>query len=149
MASSLVVVPPEMTSQVAVQSSNMSADQPFGPVVVSTISKSGGANYHGEGYFDARNNVMNANGWQQKNNGTPLGPQHFYYPGGNFGGPVPGTHKHLMFWGGYEKWLQNQGNQKRCYVVHPQRRNDERRLHRRRQRGTLPERNDFRPAGQR
>ncbi len=110
MASSLVVVPPEMTSQVAVQSSNMSADQPFGPVVVSTISKSGGANYHGEGYFDARNNVMNANGWQQKNNGTPLGPQHYYYPGGNIGGPVPGTHKHLMFWGGYEKWLQNQGN---------------------------------------
>ncbi|MGB0062864.1 MAG: carboxypeptidase-like regulatory domain-containing protein [Terracidiphilus sp.] len=111
MASSLVIVPPEMTSQVAVQSSNMSADQPFGPVVVSTISKSGSANYHGEGYFDARNNALNANGWQQNNSGTPLGPQHFYYPGGNVGGPVPGTHKHLLFWGGYEKWLQNQGSQ--------------------------------------
>ncbi len=115
MASSLVVVPPEMTAQVAVQSSNMSADQPFGPVVVSTISKSGGANYHGEGYFDARNNALNANSWQAKDNAnpaqrTPLGPQHYYYPGGNFGGPVPGTHKHLMFWGGYEKWLQNLGN---------------------------------------
>ena len=111
MASSLVIVPPEMTSQVAVQSSNMSADQPFGPVVVSSISKSGSANYHGEGYFDARNNVLNANGWQQNNSNTPLGAQHFYYPGGNFGGPVPGTHKHLLFWGGYEKWLQNQGSQ--------------------------------------
>ncbi len=111
MASSLVIVPPEMTSQVAVQSSNMSADQPFGPVVVSSISKSGSANYHGEGYFDARNNVLNANGWQQNNGGVKLGPQHFYYPGGNVGGPVPGTHKHLLFWGGYEKWLQNQGSQ--------------------------------------
>ena len=110
MAQSLVVVPPEMTSQVSVQSSNMSADQPFGPVVISTLSKYGGANYHGEGYFDARNNVLNANGWQQKAGGQALGPQHYYYPGGNVGGPVPGTHKHLMFWGGYEKWLQNLGN---------------------------------------
>ncbi|HTW60623.1 MAG TPA: carboxypeptidase regulatory-like domain-containing protein, partial [Terracidiphilus sp.] len=110
MASSLVIVEPEMTAEVSVQSSNMSADQPFGPVVVSTISKSGSQNYHGDAFFDARNNVLNANGWQQNNNHTPLGPQHYYYPGGSFGGPVPGTHKHLLFWGGYEKWLQNQGN---------------------------------------
>ncbi len=110
MASSLVIVSPEMTSEVSVQSSNMSADQPFGPVVVSTISKSGSANFHGDAYFNARNSVLNANGWQQNNANTPLGPQHYYYPGGSVGGPVPGTHKHLMFWGGYERWLQNQGN---------------------------------------
>lgn len=111
MANSLVIVIPDMTSEVSVQSSNMSADQPFGPVVVSTISKSGSANYHGDVYFNARNNALNANGWQQKHAGTPLGAQHYYYPGGSVGGPVPGTHKHLMFWGGYERWLQNQGNQ--------------------------------------
>lgn len=110
MANSLVIVSPDMTSQVSVQSSNMSADQPFGPVVVSTISKSGSTNYHGDAYFDARNSVLNANGWQQNHNGTPLGAQSYYYPGGSVGGPVPGTHKHLLFWGGYEKWLQNQGN---------------------------------------
>ena len=110
MANSLVIVSPDMTSEVSVQSSNMSADQPFGPVVVSTISKSGSTNYHGDAYFDARNNVLNANGWQQKAAGTPLGAQSYYYPGGSVGGPVPGTHKHLLFWGGYEKWLQNQGN---------------------------------------
>jgi hypothetical protein len=110
MAGSLVIISPEMTSQVSMQSSNMSADQPFGPLVISTISRSGSANYHGEGYFNARNNVLNANGWQQNNTKTALGPQSYYYPGGSFGGPVPGTHKHLLFWGGYEKWLQNQGN---------------------------------------
>jgi hypothetical protein len=110
MASSLVIIAPEMTSQVSVQSSNMSADQPFGPVVVSTISRSGSVNYHGEAYFNARNNVLNANGWQQNHSNVPLGAQHYYYPGGSFGGPVPGTHKHLLFWGGYERWLQNQGN---------------------------------------
>jgi hypothetical protein len=114
MASSLVIIAPEMTSQVSMESSNMSADQPFGPLVISTISKSGSANYHGDAYFNARNNVLNANSWQNKNfapgKTTPLGPQSYYYPGGSFGGPVPGTHKHLLFWGGYEKWLQNQGN---------------------------------------
>lgn len=111
MASSLVIVIPDMTAEVSVQSSNMSADQPFGPVVISTISKSGTVNYHGDAYFNARNNVLNANGWQQNHSNTKLGPAHYYYPGGSVGGPVPGTRKHLLFWGGYEKWLQNQGNQ--------------------------------------
>ena len=35
---------------------------------------------------------------------------HYYYPGGNFGGPVLLTHKKLFFWGGYERFIQNQGN---------------------------------------
>jgi hypothetical protein len=77
---------------------------------VSTISKSGGERYHGEAYFIARNSVLNANDWQSNNQGIPQGPQHYYYPGGNFGGPVPLTHKKLFFWGGYERWLQDQGN---------------------------------------
>jgi hypothetical protein len=110
MASALTIISPEMTDQVSVQASNLSADQPFGPVVVSTISRSGSANYHGDAYFNARNSVLNANGWQQNNANIPLGPQSYYYPGGSFGGPVPLTHKRLMFWAGYERWLQNQGN---------------------------------------
>jgi hypothetical protein len=110
MASSVSIVNPEMTAEVSVQSSNFGADTPFGPVVVSTISKSGGEKYHGEGYFDARNSILNANDWRDNHQGVAQGPQHYYYPGGNFGGPVPFTHKKLFFWGGYERWLQNQGN---------------------------------------
>jgi hypothetical protein len=110
MASSVSIVNPEMTAEVSVQASNFGADTPFGPVVVSTISKSGGDQYHGEVYFDARNSALNANDWQSNHQGIAQGPQHYYYPGGNFGGPVPGTHKKLFFWGGYERWLQNQGN---------------------------------------
>lgn len=110
MASSVSIVNPEMTSEVSVQASNFSADVPFGPVVVSTISKSGTDRYHGEAYFDARNSVLNANDWRSNHQGIPQGPQHYYYPGGNVGGPVPGTNKKLLFWGGFEKWLQNQGN---------------------------------------
>ncbi len=41
---------------------------------------------------------------------TPQGPQSYYYPGGSAGGPVPFTHKKLLIWGGYQRWLQNQGN---------------------------------------
>lgn len=110
MGASLSVVNPNMTSEVSVQASNFGADVPFGPVVISTISKSGSSDYHGEAYFNARNSVLNANDWRSNHQGIPLGPQHYYYPGGSFGGPVPGTHKKLMFWGGYERWLQNQGN---------------------------------------
>lgn len=110
MASSVSIVNPEMTAEVSVQASNFGADQAFGPVVVSTISKSGTDQYHGEAYFDARNSVLNANDWMSNHQGIAQGPQHYYYPGGNFGGPVPGTNKKLLFWGGYERWLQNQGN---------------------------------------
>ena len=110
MASSVSIINPDMTQEVSVQASNFSADTPFGPVVVSTISKSGGEHYHGEAYFDARNSILNANDWADNHRGNKQGPQHYYYPGGNFGGPVPGTSKHLFFWGGYERWLQNQGN---------------------------------------
>jgi hypothetical protein len=110
MGQSLSIVNPNFTSEVSVQASNFGADVPFGPVVVSTISKSGSSNYHGEAYFFARNSVLNAQDWQDNHQHVPLGPQHYYYPGGDFGGPIPGTHKHLFFWGGYERWLQNQGN---------------------------------------
>ncbi len=110
MAQSLDIVEPQFTSEVSVQASNFGADVPFGPVVISTISKSGGTSYHGEGYFNARNNVLNANDWADNHAGNPQGAAHYYYPGGDFGGPVPGTHKKLMFWGGYQRWLQNQGN---------------------------------------
>ena len=122
MASSVSIVNPEMTAEVSVQASNFGADTPFGPVVVSTISKSGGSQYHGEAYFDARNSILNANDWQSNHQGIAQGPQHYYYPGGNFGGPVPGTHKNLFFWGGYERWLQNQGNQNvlKSYIPTPE-----------------------------
>jgi hypothetical protein len=109
-AQSLSIIVPDFTSQVSVQASNFSADIPFGPVVVSAISKSGSSLFHGEGFFNARNSALNANDWQDKHQKIPQGAQHYYYPGGSFGGPVPFTHKKLLFWGGYERWLQNQGN---------------------------------------
>jgi len=110
---SIAILNPDMTQEVSVQTSNFGADAPRGPVVINAISKSGGSEYHGEGYLYARNDVLNANDWQSDNAGTPKGSAHYYYPGGNFGGPVPFTHKKLRFWAGYERILQNTGNSNR------------------------------------
>jgi hypothetical protein len=109
-ASSIGIINPDMTAEVSVQTSNFGAYVQNGPVVVSAISKAGTSHLHGEGYFDARNDVLNANGWQQNHQGVGKAGAHYYYPGGNVGGPVPFTHKKLFFWGGYERFLQNPGN---------------------------------------
>ncbi len=107
---------PDMTQEVTVETSNFGADSPFGPILISSISKSGGAQYHGEGYFYAKNDAINANDWQTKHAaaaaGKPAqaGTGHYYYPGFNVGGPIPFTHKKLRFWFGYEKDIQNTGN---------------------------------------
>ncbi len=110
MGGSIGTINPEMVQEMTVLTSNFGADQEFGPVVISTISKSGSDHFHGEAYFDARNDALDANDWQSNHQGLPKGGAHYYYPGGNFGGYVPKTHKKLFFWGGYERWLQNQGN---------------------------------------
>ena len=110
MGGSIGTINPEMVQEMTVLTSNFGADQEFGPVVISTISKSGSDHFHGEAYFDARNDAMNANDWQSNHQGKPKGGASYYYPGGNFGGYVPKTNKKLFFWGGYERWLQNQGN---------------------------------------
>jgi hypothetical protein len=101
---------PSMVQEITVETSNFGAASPFGPILISTISKSGGSAYHGEGYFIAKNDVLNANDWQSKHQGLKRGSAHYYYPGFDVGGPIPFTHKKLRFWFGYEKDLQNTGN---------------------------------------
>ena len=122
MGGSIGTINPEMVQEMSVLTSNFGADQEFGPIVVSTISKSGTDHYHGEAYFDARNDALNANDWQSNRNHLGKGGASYYYPGGNFGGPVPKTHNKLFFWGGYERWLQNQGNANilRSYIPSPE-----------------------------
>ncbi len=110
MGGSIGTINPEMVQEMTVLTSSFGADQEFGPVVISTISKSGSDHFHGEAYFVARNDALNANDWQSNHQGKPKGGAYYYYPGGNFGGYVPKTGKKLFFWGGYEKWIQNQGN---------------------------------------
>jgi len=107
---SIATVNPDMTQEVKVASTNFGADNPLGPVIVTNISKSGGSSYHGEGYLYARNHALNATDWQSNFTDTPKSLDHYYYPGGSFGGPIPGTHKKVLFWFGYEHYIQRLGN---------------------------------------
>jgi len=112
---SIATVNPDMTQEVKVQSSNFGADAAQGPVVINVISRSGGAEFHGQGYFYARNGVLNANTWQDKHSSTPTARPEasYYYPGGSIGGPIliPHTNfnhnRKLIFWAGFEAFRQN------------------------------------------
>jgi hypothetical protein len=117
---------PEMISEVKVLTSNFTADNPQGPVVVNTVTKSGGSEFHGAGYLFARNSALNATDKFNEeqlicNAGScaypagynPKPPSSYYYPGGNLGGPViiPGTNFNksrtkLFFFDGYENYHQ-------------------------------------------
>src|SRR5581483_666857 len=41
--------------------SNFSAEEQKGPMVITSVTKAGGTQFHGEGFFDARNYVLNSN----------------------------------------------------------------------------------------
>lgn len=107
---SLATIDSRFTQEMQVQASNFGADVQQGPVVVNTVGKSGTKDYHGTAFFDARDDVLNANDWLDNHNGIPRGSAHYYYPGGSIGGPVPFTKQKLLFWFGFDRFLQNLGN---------------------------------------
>jgi Carboxypeptidase regulatory-like domain len=96
-----------------VLTSNFSAEEQKGPVVITSVTKSGGNTYHGSAFFSARNHVLNANDWLNNFSGVQQPANSYYYPGGTFGGPVliPGTsfnknRDKLFFWTGFEYYHQ-------------------------------------------
>jgi len=122
----------DMTDSIKYLSASYGAEYAKGPAVLQAFSKTGGQKFHGEAYLYARNSGFGfANDWNTKsqqeasaaNYGlTPsqanqVNEQHYYYIGGNIGGPVilPFTHFNrnrdkLFFWGGYEYMLQHPYN---------------------------------------
>jgi hypothetical protein len=94
---------PDMISEVKVLTSNYSADNAKGPIVVNTVSKAGGTGFHGDFHLYARNSAMNSEDAFNKAiesdpaSGFKAGqlkiPSSYYYPGFTVGGPVliPGT----------------------------------------------------------
>ena len=51
----------DMIAELKVLTSNFSAENQKGPAVVSSVAKSGGKEFHGSGFFYARNYALNAN----------------------------------------------------------------------------------------
>jgi hypothetical protein len=123
---------PNMISEVKVLTSNFSSENAKGPVVVNTVTKSGGSAFHGEGYFYARNSALNAEEEfnkitersQQMTPGFLKVPSSYYYPGFNVGGPLyfPKTgfnksRQKVFFFEAYENYRQDlDGGVDRAFV---------------------------------
>lgn len=109
---SMVTANVEMVQEAKVETASYSAENPNGPIVISTQTKSGGRNFHGEGYYSVRDSSMNANDWQNKYYDVAKPADRYQYPGFNIGGPVyiPGkefnkNRDKLFFFAGFE-WMR-------------------------------------------
>jgi hypothetical protein len=96
-----------------VLTSNYGAENQKGPAVITSVTKAGGSDFHGNAFFDARNYVLNSNDAYANATGTPQPANKYYYPGGSIGGPVliPFTNfnknrNKLFFFTGYEYFYQ-------------------------------------------
>src|SRR5262245_36994851 len=104
---------PEMVEEFKVSTSNFGADVSKGPVVLTSITKGGGKDFHGAGYLYARHFAMNANDWSFNQSKQPRPENKYFFPGGNIGAPVviPGTkfnknRDKLFFFAGFEYYRQ-------------------------------------------
>lgn len=93
--------------------SNFSAEEQKGPAVITSVTKSGGSEFHGNAFFSARNYALNSNDSYFNATGTAQPQNKYYYPGGSIGGPVliPFTNFNhnkdkLFFFTGYEYFYQ-------------------------------------------
>lgn len=100
-------VNPDMVAEVKVTTSAYSADSVTGPIVVSAVSKSGTTEYHGSAYLHFRDSALNSNDWSYNHSQLARPNDRYWYPGGQFGGPVPFTHKKLTFFTGFEYYNQS------------------------------------------
>ncbi len=110
--------------EVSVLTNAYGAEFAKGPVTFQAIGKSGGAQFHGQAYLYARNGVFDSNGSYNNTLGLQAPTNSFYYPGGDFGGPViiPGTHFNknhdkLFFYAAFEYMDQHPAGSADQYFV--------------------------------
>src|SRR6266699_5327718 len=103
----------DFVQEFKVLTSNFSAEEQKGPIVITSVTKAGGSEFHGSGFFSARNHSLNANDWLNNFSGVKQPANAYYYPGGTIGGPVllPGVgfnkkRNKLFFWTGFEYYYQ-------------------------------------------
>ena len=78
----------EMVQDVKASNSSYGAEYAKGPALISSSTKLGGAKYHGAAYLVARNAVLNSNDWYDNYLRQSRPNEQYFYPGGNFGGPL-------------------------------------------------------------
>ncbi|MGD0214632.1 MAG: TonB-dependent receptor [Terriglobales bacterium] len=104
----------EIIQEVKVITAAFSSENPSGPIVFETQTKSGGKDFHGEIYGTVRNNALDDTDWRVKSLGLSKPDDGYYYIGANVGGPliIPGTNFNkgrdkLFFFAAFEKDIQN------------------------------------------
>jgi hypothetical protein len=103
----------EMVSEIKVTTSTFSSEFAHGPTVINAVTKSGTTNYHGSGYFFARDAALNANDWLNNHLNQTRPDGRYFFPGGTLGGPlwIPHTrfgrtNSKLFFFAGFEYYNQ-------------------------------------------
>jgi Carboxypeptidase regulatory-like domain len=103
----------DFIAEFKILTSNFNAEDQKGPAVISSVTKSGGSQFHGSGFFSARNYELNSNDALFNANGQARTQNKYYYPGASIGGPVilPKTnfnrhHDKLFFFTGFEYFYQ-------------------------------------------
>ncbi|HSB13905.1 MAG TPA: carboxypeptidase regulatory-like domain-containing protein [Bryobacteraceae bacterium] len=86
----LTAIAPEAIQEYRVSTNNFSAE--YGRTsgfLANAVTRAGGTQWHGLAYFYLKNDVLNANGFQDNRNGQPRRPLKENYMGFQAGGPVP------------------------------------------------------------
>jgi hypothetical protein len=103
----------EFIQEFKVLTSNFSAENQKGPILITSVTKAGGTEFHGSAFFSARNHSLNANDWLNNASGIKQPANSYYYPGATLSGPViiPGTnfnksHQKLFFFTGFQYYKQ-------------------------------------------
>ncbi|MGA7158526.1 MAG: carboxypeptidase-like regulatory domain-containing protein [Acidobacteriaceae bacterium] len=100
----------EFISELTVETSNFTADQGGSPILITAVTKSGTKDFHGEGYYIARDSIFDANDWSNNFAGQARGLEKYNYPGFDISGPIllpwtrynRGPNKKLFFFFGTE-----------------------------------------------
>jgi Carboxypeptidase regulatory-like domain len=103
----------DMIQEFQVLTSNFSAENAKGPIVINSVAKSGGHDFHGLASMDFRDYPLNSNTWLNNDLGIAKPQSKFIYPQFQLGGPVliPGTsfnrnRDKLFFFSAFEYYYQ-------------------------------------------
>ncbi len=117
-----IQVPEDGVEEYRVETQNTPASyQSGGAGVISLVSKSGGNQFHGDGFVVLRPNVLAANEYFNKQSQLAQGESnqspdfHRYQEGGSISGPI--LHKKLFFYGDYEATQQKSFDGSNIFTV--------------------------------
>jgi hypothetical protein len=96
----------DMLQEFKVLRGTYGAEHAKGPVVMSAVSKQGGTDFHGTGYYYMRDYRWNANEFLLNRAGQDRPKNKYRFPGFNIGGPMTKSRDKAFFFFGIESFRQ-------------------------------------------